>query len=96
MAAVIDVRDVNLSLGRGAGLVHVLKDVCLHIGEGEAVGLVGASGSGKSTLLMMLAGLERPDSGSVTVLGRRIDGLGEDALARFRAAHVASCSSPST
>src|SRR5262249_12020900 len=48
---------VNLSLGRGAARVHILKDIDLHIGRGEAVGLVGPSGSGKSTLLMVMAGL---------------------------------------
>jgi putative ABC transport system ATP-binding protein len=44
--------------------VHILKDIDLHIGTGEAVGLVGPSGSGKSTLLMVAAGLERPDTGA--------------------------------
>ncbi|HEV3373009.1 MAG TPA: ATP-binding cassette domain-containing protein, partial [Xanthobacteraceae bacterium] len=56
---------INLSLGRGPTRVHILKDVGLHIGTGEAVGLVGPSGSGKSTLLMIMAGLERPDTGTV-------------------------------
>ena len=50
---------VNLSLGQGAARVHILKDIDLHIGSGEAIGLVGPSGSGKSTLLMVMAGLER-------------------------------------
>src|SRR6187200_3173365 len=50
---------VNLSLGRAAARVHILKDIALHIGRGEAIGLVGPSGSGKTTLLMVLAGLER-------------------------------------
>ncbi len=56
---------VNLSLGRGAARVHILRDINLHIGRGEAVGLLGPSGSGKSTLLMVMTGLERPDAGSV-------------------------------
>ena len=60
---------VNLSLGRGAGRVHILKDIDLHIGPGEAIGLVGPSGSGKSTLLMVMAGLERADTGSVVGAG---------------------------
>ena len=79
---------VNLSLGRGAARVHILKDISLHIGRGEAVGLVGPSGSGKSTLLMVMAGLERPDSGSVVVAGHDLGGLDEDGLARFRGRHV--------
>ncbi len=79
---------VNLSLGRGAARVHILKDMGLHIGRGEAVGLVGPSGSGKSTLLMVMAGLERPDTGSVIVAGEDLGRLDEDALARFRGRHV--------
>jgi putative ABC transport system ATP-binding protein len=75
---------VNLSLGRGAARVHILKDIDLHIGRGEAIGLVGPSGSGKSTLLMVTAGLERADTGSVVVAGEDLDTLNEDALARFR------------
>jgi putative ABC transport system ATP-binding protein len=79
---------VNLSLGRGASRVHILKDIDLHIGAGEAVGLIGPSGSGKSTLLMIMAGLERPDTGSVKVAGEDLGALGEDALARFRGRNI--------
>jgi putative ABC transport system ATP-binding protein len=79
---------VNLSLGRGAARVHILKDIALTIGHGEAVGLVGPSGSGKSTLLMVMAGLERPDTGAVAVAGEALGALDEDALARFRGRHV--------
>jgi len=79
---------VNLSLGRGAARVHILKDIDLHIGRGEAVALLGPSGSGKSTLLMVMTGLERPDSGSVTVAGQALPGLDEDQLARFRGRNI--------
>jgi putative ABC transport system ATP-binding protein len=79
---------VNLSLGRGAARVHILKDIDLHIGRGEAIGLVGPSGSGKSTLLMVLAGLERADTGSIVVAGAELRTLDEDALARFRGRNV--------
>ncbi len=79
---------INLSLGQGAARVHILKDIDLYIDRGEAIGLVGPSGSGKSTLLMVLAGLERSDSGTVTVAGKDLTGLDEDALARFRGRHV--------
>jgi putative ABC transport system ATP-binding protein len=79
---------VNLSLGRGAARVHILKDIDLHIGRGEAIGLTGPSGSGKSTLLMVMAGLERADTGSVTVADEALGLLDEDALARFRGRHI--------
>jgi putative ABC transport system ATP-binding protein len=79
---------VNLSLGRGAATVHILKDIALDIGRGEAVGLVGASGSGKSTLLMVMAGLERPDAGTIAVGGQNLGALDEDGLARFRGRNV--------
>lgn len=79
---------VDLSLGVGAARVHVLKSLSLAIAPGETVGLVGPSGSGKSTLLMVMAGLERADRGAVTVAGTELTGLNEDALARFRGAHV--------
>ncbi len=79
---------VDLSLGRGAARVNILKDIHLQIGRGEAVGLVGPSGSGKSTLLMVMAGLERPDSGKVSVAGSDLGNLDEDALARFRGRNV--------
>src|SRR6187551_2225161 len=79
---------VNLSLGQGAARVHILKDIDLDIGKGEAIGLVGPSGSGKSTLLMVLAGLERADTGSIVVAGSDLGRLDEDALARFRGRNV--------
>jgi len=85
---VISVANVNLSLGEGAARVHVLKDIGLEIGRGEAVGLVGPSGSGKSTLLMVLAGLERADSGTVQVNGAALQTLSEDQLALFRGQHI--------
>jgi putative ABC transport system ATP-binding protein len=79
---------VNLALGRGAARVHILKNIDLHIGRGEAVALLGPSGSGKSTLLMVMTGLERPDCGSVMVAGQDLLGLDEDRLARFRGKNI--------
>jgi len=84
----IELRNVNLSLGQGPARVHILKDMSLVIGRGEVVGLVGPSGSGKSTLLMTLAGLERPDGGTVSILGQDLGALDEDGLARFRGRNV--------
>jgi putative ABC transport system ATP-binding protein len=84
----VELRDVDLSLGKGPARVHILRKVSLTIGRGEAVGLVGASGSGKSTLLMTMAGLERPDGGEIFIDGVAIHGMSEDALARFRGARI--------
>jgi putative ABC transport system ATP-binding protein len=84
----VAMRGVDLSLGRGAARVHILRGLDLTIARGEAVGIVGASGSGKSTLLMIMAGLERPDKGEVAIDGERLGGMGEDALARFRGQRI--------
>jgi putative ABC transport system ATP-binding protein len=84
----VELENVHLSLGRGAARVHILKGISLNIGRGETAALIGPSGSGKSTLLMVMAGLERPDAGSVKVDGTSLGRLGEDALARFRGARI--------
>ena len=81
---VIDLKDVSLSLGEGASRVEVLKHVDLMIEQGESAGIVGPSGSGKSTLLMVMAGLERVDSGTVTIAGETLNRLNEDRIAAFR------------
>ncbi|WP_424812347.1 ABC transporter ATP-binding protein [Roseococcus sp. YIM B11640] len=84
----IEARDLTFEVGSGAGRVNILRGVSLTIGEGEAVGIVGPSGSGKTSLLMLLAGLERASSGSLSVAGRDLAALDEDALARFRREEV--------
>ncbi|MFB6840413.1 ABC transporter ATP-binding protein [Streptomyces sp. NPDC056361] len=61
-----------------------LSDLNLRVGRGEALAVLGPSGSGKSTLLNLLAGLDRPSTGRVTVDGRRVDGMTEAASARYR------------
>ena len=86
--AVIDLKDVSLTLGSGASTVHVLKGVSLTVAPGEAVGIVGPSGSGKSTLLMVLAGLESVDAGSVRIAGELLNGRSEDSIAAFRGRNI--------
>ena len=75
---------VHLTLVGNAGAVNVLRGVTLAVASGAAVGVVGPSGSGKTSLLMVIAGLERPTSGTVSVAGTDVSALGEDALALFR------------
>ncbi|MEF2071539.1 ABC transporter ATP-binding protein [Consotaella aegiceratis] len=84
----IVLEDVHLTLGSGRNAVHVLKGIGLTVAAGESVGIVGPSGSGKSTLLMVLAGLERADSGVVSIAGQSLAGLSEDRLAAFRGRNV--------
>ena len=77
-----------LSFASDSRRVEVLRDLCLEVATGESVALVGPSGSGKSSLLMLLAGLEKPESGRIEVLGRDLAALDENALARFRRDHI--------
>lgn len=86
--AVIELKDVSLTLGEGASSVHVLNGVSLDVTRGEATGIVGPSGSGKSTLLMVLAGLERVDSGTVRIAGELLNGKSEDQIASFRGRNI--------
>ncbi|MBV8763559.1 MAG: ABC transporter ATP-binding protein [Hyphomicrobiales bacterium] len=85
---VIKLSDVDLSLGRGAARVHILRGISLEVGQGEAVGLVGPSGSGKSSLLMAVAGLERVDAGTVEIAGQNLALLDEDDLAEYRGRNI--------
>ncbi|CAM5708763.1 ABC transporter ATP-binding protein [Streptomyces aurantiogriseus] len=84
-APVIDIREVSRTYGEGPPALH---DVTLSVRTGEALAVVGPSGSGKSTLLNLIAGLDRPSAGSVTVDGVRVDGLSETASARYRRARI--------
>ena len=72
------------TLEGGRQTVHALRDVSLHVEKGDIYGIVGFSGAGKSTLLRLVNGLEKPDSGSVTVAGQDIAGLDKKALLRLR------------
>ena len=85
---VLSFRDVELTLQGNAGPVNILRSISLDVTRGETVGLIGPSGSGKSSLLMLMGGLERATSGTVSALGHDLTALGEDALARFRREHM--------
>ncbi len=80
----IEARSLVFTAAAISGPVQVLRGVDLTVAAGEAVGIVGPSGSGKTSLLMLLAGLERPTGGQLSVAGRDLGALDEDALARFR------------
>ncbi|MFD6312285.1 ABC transporter ATP-binding protein [Streptomyces nigra] len=81
----IDIRDVSRTYGEGP---PALAGVSLSVRAGEALAVLGPSGSGKSTLLNLIAGLDRPSGGSVTVDGLRVDRLGEAASARYRRTRI--------
>ncbi|HEU0286220.1 MAG TPA: ABC transporter ATP-binding protein [Nocardioidaceae bacterium] len=70
--------------GKGEGMVRAVDGVDLEVAAGETVAVMGPSGCGKSTLLHLLGGLDRPSDGEVWLAGRRIDRIGEKALARMR------------
>lgn len=82
--ALIAVHDLTLTVPSAAGPVNILRGIDLTVRQSEAVGVVGPSGSGKTSLLMVLAGLERPSSGSVLLAGQELSGLSEDALSALR------------
>ncbi len=85
---IIKITNLHLSLVGGAGTVNILRGIDMQVEQGETVCIVGPSGAGKTTLLMALAGLEAITSGEIQVAGVRLNGLDEDALARFRRQRV--------
>jgi putative ABC transport system ATP-binding protein len=84
----VRVRGVRRSFEAEMAPVRALRGLDLDVGAGEFVALMGPSGCGKSTLLNVIAGLDRPDEGSIEGAGERIDGRDEEWLARFRRQHV--------
>jgi ABC-type lipoprotein export system ATPase subunit len=85
---VLQARGLRKEYGKGEGLVRAVDEVDLDVAPGETVAVMGPSGCGKSTLLHLLGGLDRPSGGEVSLNGRRIDGIGEKALARMRRTDV--------
>ena len=81
---ILETKDLRKIYGSGEAEVRALDGVDLRVESGEFVAIVGSSGSGKSTLLHMLGGLDRPTSGTVTVDGRELSTLKDEALTIFR------------
>ncbi len=84
----IEVRNVSKSYHRDSILIPVLNDLSISVPDGEFLALMGPSGSGKTTLLNLIAGIDKPDEGSISVNGTEIAALSESALARWRANNV--------
>jgi putative ABC transport system ATP-binding protein len=87
-APTVTVRDVTRRYGFGDAAVDALRGVSLSVPAGQFVAVMGPSGSGKSTLLHVLAGLDRPTSGSVTVAGHEITAMRDKELTRLRRDHI--------
>jgi putative ABC transport system ATP-binding protein len=85
---IIQVRDVSKAYRRDRLSIPVLENITLDVPEGEFLALMGPSGSGKTTLLNLIAGIDRPTTGSVTVGGTDVARLGESELAKWRARHI--------
>ncbi len=80
----LDARNISKSYQSGGGTVQVLQDISLQMGAGESIALTGESGSGKSTFLHLCAGLDRADSGQISISGQGLDGLADKACAQLR------------
>ena len=85
---IVQIRGVSKSYRRDSNAVPVLQNITLDVPAGEFLGLMGPSGSGKTTLLNLIAGIDRPDAGSISVAGTDVTTLGESQLAKWRAANI--------
>jgi putative ABC transport system ATP-binding protein len=85
---VVSARDLTRVYGEGETAVHALRGVSLEIPKGDLTAVMGPSGSGKSTLMHILAGLDKPTSGDVSVAGTAIGQLGDSDLTRLRRRHI--------
>jgi putative ABC transport system ATP-binding protein len=88
VTTIVEIRDVHKRYRQGDETITPLDGVSLDIHQGEFVSLMGASGTGKSTLLNLIAGIDRPDSGRITIDGTEITTLSRMRLAQWRAASI--------
>ena len=86
--AIVSIANLFKSYHRGDQVIPVLQDITFDIAEGEFLALMGPSGSGKSTLLNLIAGIDKPDGGSITIGGVDVTVLTETELARWRSINV--------
>ncbi|WP_251366799.1 MULTISPECIES: ABC transporter ATP-binding protein [unclassified Polynucleobacter] len=86
--SVLNAHQLNKTVTASDGVLSILHDISFSIEQGESVAITGSSGSGKSTLLSLLAGLDLPSSGSVSLMGQDLSNLNEDGRASLRAKHV--------
>ena len=84
----IDVSHVGKTVVTSDGDLSILHDISLQIERGESIAIVGSSGSGKSTLLSLLAGLDRPSTGQISLMGELLGDLDEDGCTQLRGEHV--------
>jgi putative ABC transport system ATP-binding protein len=88
MAAIVEMRGVSKTFYRGKEAVNVLQNLDLEVAEGAYEALMGPSGSGKSTLLNLIAGLDKPTSGTARVAGQELSQMSDSDLAKFRSSKI--------
>src|ERR1041385_41687 len=86
--AIVSVQNISKSYWRDSLEIPVLKNISFALPEGEFLGLMGPPGSGKTTLLNLIAGIDQPTGGSISVAGTDVSKLKESELAKWRARHV--------
>ncbi len=88
MSVILETIDLIKLYKQSDKKIYAVDRVDLKVEDGEFIAIIGASGSGKSTLLQIMAGLDRPTSGSVKIRGNDLSAMGSDELARFRGRHI--------